>query len=96
MTIISTEPVELTPDARCPYCNAEINRATSASGAEAPSPGDLSLCVYCQGLSVFSDDLTFRKITDEERASIDEETQGILNDVCHTLNRIKNASPFYH
>jgi hypothetical protein len=58
------------PPSACPYCGAENNRATSLCGA-APLPGDVSICVSCQGVSVFSEVLLLRKPTEAERKSFE-------------------------
>lgn len=54
----------------CPQCGAPNNRATSMGSDDAPSPGDVSLCVGCGTILVFADDLSSRKPTTDEEVEI--------------------------
>jgi hypothetical protein len=39
---------------RCPQCNARIDDETGITGANAPYDGAISICMYCSGISVFT------------------------------------------
>lgn len=54
------------PETLCPSCGAPINCATSAYGEAVPTPGDLSVCVYCTTVLVFCADLDVRLATEVE------------------------------
>lgn len=58
----------ISPPCLCPVCTHPFNRATNAENGvqEEPSPGDLSICVECETVLAFTDQLTLRKATDEE------------------------------
>lgn len=43
----------------CPGCGKHLDGAT-APGDEAPSPGSISVCVYCLSVAIFDDDLLLR------------------------------------
>jgi hypothetical protein len=59
-----------TPKALCPYCGYAVDRALEAQAGTQPRPGDLSLCMACSGLSIFSDALTLRMPTRSEIIAI--------------------------
>jgi hypothetical protein len=40
-----------------------------------PSPGDYTVCLYCRETLVYNDDLTIRKITDQEERAMSAETR---------------------
>ena len=54
-------------DATCPHCLAPHDAAFAADGNEyiTPSPGDVTLCIHCAGLAVFTATKP-RKPTEEE------------------------------
>lgn len=47
--------------ARCPACLHKLDGATDPFGDAAPSPGDLTVCLYCSTVSIFQTDLTLRQ-----------------------------------
>lgn len=55
----------------CPHCGRVNTHHATANPVE-PSPGDLSLCWKCGGISVFTED-GIRKPTDEEAAEFDQD-----------------------
>jgi hypothetical protein len=50
----------------CPHCGKSLDGATDPTGGAVPSPGDLTLCVYCAGVSIFGEDMQLRTATEEE------------------------------
>lgn len=63
----------------CPACGACNDRCTNASGKDKPTSGDLTVCVYCGTVSVFTGPrLTLRKITDAEFEALDPEERRLL------------------
>ena len=58
------------PGAHCPNCGKWVDGATGVSADARPSPGDISICIYCSHLSAYADDLTLRHLTDEEMIEI--------------------------
>lgn len=50
-------------DSRCPKCGERMNGATDPLGSAVPTPGDLSVCVYCGNVLVFNHDMTVRDAT---------------------------------
>lgn len=56
----------------CPWCGQLHDAAThSGSTVEVPEPGNLSLCVHCGGVAVFTGDLKLRRPTKAEQREID-------------------------
>jgi hypothetical protein len=52
-----------TPPCRCPWCGHRFDAAMSANPDRpdaAPKPGDVSVCISCAQVLVFTDDLTLR------------------------------------
>lgn len=42
---------------RCPACGHAVNAAADVGGEQhAPKPGDVSVCIYCAELLVFTED----------------------------------------
>jgi len=58
------------PTSKCPSCDAPLDGATDAYGEETPSPGDISICLYCGHLMAFADDMTTRDLTDAEAHAV--------------------------
>jgi hypothetical protein len=55
----------------CPNCGKKLDAATCVTDDGArPSPDDLTICFYCGHLMAFADDLSFRKLTDDEMHEI--------------------------
>lgn len=51
----------------CPYCGYFFDMAAAHDGgADQPSPGAISLCLNCGEAGIFTDDLSTRKMTDQE------------------------------
>lgn len=48
----------------CLQCRARLDRA---SGKGEPRPGDLTVCISCGHLMVFTEDLSFREPNPQER-----------------------------
>jgi hypothetical protein len=59
---------KLEQSSSCPWCGAKLDCATGFN--KRPSPGDLSVCIQCAQANVFKEDLTLRKMTVEEIASL--------------------------
>ena len=59
------------PEIHCPYCNTMLDAAGSIAGEDgAPKAKDITVCVQCFQVSIYSDDgcgiLTLKKITADE------------------------------
>jgi hypothetical protein len=55
-------------DTYCPACGALCNAASVADrrGEAHPKEGDVSVCLYCQAVSIFRADLSLREPTEKE------------------------------
>lgn len=52
-----------TPECFCPFCGHRLDVAMAADPANpaaSPAPGDVSVCIECAQVLVFTDDLTLR------------------------------------
>lgn len=54
------------PPSPCPGCGTENDMATSATGADKPHPGSISVCFRCGHISAFDEALRLRNLTDQE------------------------------
>lgn len=55
------------PECQCPACGENLDTSTHAGEEDfEPRPGDLSVCFYCREVSVFTDDLKLRPMTEAE------------------------------
>lgn len=51
---------------KCPTCGQENDRASCPYSDDAPRPGDVSVCIACQNLHVYTDSLTLRPVTEKD------------------------------
>jgi hypothetical protein len=54
------------PPSACLSCGALNDAATGVNNDARPSPGDVTVCLYCGHIMVFSDDLLMRNPTAAE------------------------------
>jgi len=55
------------PPTMCPSCGRRLDGATDIEfNGDVPSEGDVSVCSYCQNISVFRADQTLRPMTARE------------------------------
>ena len=59
-----------TPRSPCPDCGAGLDRATETRPGAVPRPGDVSICMHCNAVNVFAEDLTVRRPTAAEAAGL--------------------------
>jgi hypothetical protein len=60
------------PEIRCVGCNSKLNHASDDIETSRPTPGDFTICLYCDQLMVFEDNLELRAPTDAERIEADQ------------------------
>jgi hypothetical protein len=58
----------ITPDNRCPYCGLTNDRASDPTGDAVPKRGDISVCIRCGGVGLFTRSLRVRKPSPAELA----------------------------
>ena len=54
------------PGCACINCHKLVDGATSVDREQSPTPGDMTVCVYCGHLMAFDDNLMLRELTDAE------------------------------
>jgi hypothetical protein len=54
----------------CLCCRKPLDGVTDPMGQAMPSPGDVTICLYCGHLMAFGDGLTLRELSDEEIVDI--------------------------
>lgn len=56
------------PIAVCPYCAAALNGVAASDGTDqSPNPGDMTMCVMCYRISVYTKGLHLRKPREHEK-----------------------------
>jgi hypothetical protein len=76
------------PACDCLNCGRSLDAATGITGAEAPVPGSLSICVYCGAVTIFAGDLSLRPLDEAEAASL---TGDVL-----TMQLLRRATSLIH
>lgn len=77
----------------CPHCGYPIDRASSAKGgANAPRPGDLSICLACAGILIFGDDLRSRALNDSELAELDPRDRMLVDTIREVVDRFRGKT----
>jgi len=77
------------PQSTCLNCGATLDHATSVGGEHAPRSGDFTICIKCQAVMVFADDLSLRGFTDKELEQLKADPE--MN---HFLTRCVRAMRF--
>ncbi|WP_032376787.1 hypothetical protein [Rhodococcoides fascians] len=73
------------PGRPCPHCKSVVD-ATMAMGnpANRPSPGDVNVCVYCAGVSLFTED-GFRLPTASEARELE-----LVPQIQHAIRKVQD------
>jgi hypothetical protein len=66
-----------------------IGANTGANTKNSPSPGSISICFYCGQVGLFEEDLTVRKMSDEEMEAIKVKEPQIYNIILMTVEAIR-------
>jgi len=77
------------PKRCCPICGAAHDAATNLDSGSIPKPGDLTICISCGYVMAFTDDLSFRKLTEPKQAEAYADPR-ILN--CTTAIAMMNSA----
>ncbi len=73
----------------CPNCNTLVDMAVDPIGTMIPNPGDISVCIYCESVNIFSDDMALRLATSEELSNLDEDTKILIRNIKKILDEIR-------
>ena len=58
------------PDVKCISCGKTLNAASAVDADGRPSPGDISVCVYCGKIMIYGKDMALRELTEIEKMEI--------------------------
>jgi hypothetical protein len=61
---------------KCPRCAYEVDAASGLTSDDAPSPGDIALCLNCGAINVYLDGLQIRKSSNTEEQAVLRSSQG--------------------
>lgn len=81
-------------DPRCPCCAKVLDAATSTTEEVRPSPGDLTVCIYCFSCLEFLDSEPWlSKLSEEQVESLDEEARRTVRLIQGSIRnaRMKNG-----
>jgi len=57
----------------CIDCKKIIDGASCVNEESKPSPGDITICLYCGAVMAFNDDLLLRSLTDDEKEFVKDD-----------------------
>jgi hypothetical protein len=64
-----------TPATMCWHCDRMLDAAAEITGTAEPTPGAVSLCLYCGAVGIFGPDLVLQRPTAEELDNIVRERE---------------------
>lgn len=62
---------------KCLGCGAESDYLTNVTSDDGPSPGDITICLYCGQPMAFADDLSLRPLNHIEKVIIEHDPRFI-------------------
>lgn len=74
------------PTVSCPTCGKTLDAATHPTEDVSPSPGDVTICIGCQDILIFTDELGLRNVTD---ADIPEIPLDLVSRCQASLSKVK-------
>ena len=76
MATVTDPSITRLPEHPCPECGYRLDAAGTTDGQPgSPSPGDCSVCMMCNTLLVYTDDLDLRRMTEVEWWALPGETR---------------------
>ena len=68
------------PEATCPSCQKKVDGASGVTGARHPKPDDLSVCIFCAGVSQYDAEMQLKPfdmsvLTSDERREVEQAQQ---------------------
>jgi hypothetical protein len=83
--------VKLDSNPCCPKCETVLDGATDLDGkGVAPSPGDITMCIYCHTVMEFTDDMQFAEF---DVTTLPQADQDIFTTMMRQYDKFK---PTYH
>lgn len=77
------------PEQKCENCGYEMDCATGAFGDRTPKPKDITLCLNCGEAYEFNDDLTHRRLSQDDVKELPFDLQTQLMQVRLGIMRVK-------
>lgn len=78
---------------KCPACWLELTASTDVLGQKAPKTGDLTVCVGCLTWLIFNNDLTTRRMNQEELDNLPPREVKYLMKITSILTTMKKKDP---
>jgi hypothetical protein len=81
------------PKSSCLCCGEVLDAATGIHSFDSPSPGSLSVCLYCGAVTLYGDDLRLRPLTaaEVEELKADAETMATIRRATGLIHFLKAA-----
>jgi hypothetical protein len=90
------DPREGITETQCPECGHVLDAAEAVDDPEVrPSPGDLSICIKCSAILIFTEDMSIRLATDAELDELAEDSPELHRQVRSWAARAARAARFW-
>lgn len=76
---------------QCPKCRAKLDGASGIDYEDRPEDGDVSVCVYCYALLVYTPELDLRQLTLDEYTALSEDVKDTLANAQAMLKMLNDA-----
>ena len=74
------------PEVKCPCCGKLLDAVTNADGGDSlPEPGCISVCIECQAILEFDDEMQLVLLTEKTKAELDDDTIDMLEQIQRNL-----------
>ena len=72
----------------CPKCGKILNAATGM-GDYSPRPGDVTVCIGCEGLLQYTEELHLETMSDQRWAEMDPEEKAEIQNAIEMIREMK-------
>ena len=79
---------------KCPTCLIPLTAVTDPFGQRRPKPHDLTVCLECLTWLTFNDDLTIRRLSQEELDTLPPDAVSTLMKLTAGMGEMKKKHPF--
>lgn len=81
-------------ESTCPSCYRKLDLATDPEGKNIPKPNDLTVCIYCQEILIFQEDMSVKELSQEKIEKLPYEIQVKLMLFKKTAKKLINDVKF--
>lgn len=84
------------PENICPSCYRKLDMANDPEEKFVPKKGDLTVCIYCQEVLEFTDDLNIKKLSEETYNKLSNDVKLKLKLYQQTAKKIITENKLNH